>query len=192
MDLVFILDSSTSVSEANLEKIKNFVIDLLEDANIDNGHVRVGVLLYSTRVATQFYLRDYRTKSEVIRAIKGIQYIRGRRNTADAIRKAWSVMFTPYYGDRPEAKNIAILITNGVSDMNSYRTVIEANTAKDRGIHIYSIGVGLRDTRELHGIASVPSSRNVVTVRGVWQLKDAVNTVTKSLCLGISRTLSSR
>ena len=184
-DLVIILDSSTSVSGTNFETMKGFAADLLENADIDSGHVRVGVLLYSTEVSIQFYLREYSKKSEVVEAISRIPYIRGSTNTADALRTVWTRMFTAYYGDRPDAINVAVLITDGLSNINSHRTLIEANTAKTKGIHIYSIGIGLEDTREISAIATVPAAKNVFTINDFRELTDLKKDVLKSLCLGI-------
>lgn len=184
-DLVIILDSSTSVSEKNFQLMKEFVADLLENADVDSGHVRVGVLTYSTEVSVEFHLREYSRKTEVLAAISRIPYIRGNTNTADALRTIWSQMFTRYYGDRSDAQNSAILITDGVSNMNTQRTLIEANTAKTRGIHIYSIGIALKDTKEINAIATAPSSQNVFTVYNFQELKDLKTDVLNSICLGI-------
>lgn len=40
VDLVIILDSSTSVGENNYKKMKKFVMDILKNADIDSGNVR--------------------------------------------------------------------------------------------------------------------------------------------------------
>ena len=49
-DLVIIIDSSTSVTAANFQKILNFIKDFVRASDIDSGNVRVGVVLYSTEV----------------------------------------------------------------------------------------------------------------------------------------------
>ena len=49
-DLVIIIDSSTSVTAANFQKILNFIKDFVRVSDIDSGNVRVGVVLYSTEV----------------------------------------------------------------------------------------------------------------------------------------------
>lgn len=184
-DLVIILDASTSVSQKNFQLMKEFAAGLLEHTDIDSGHVRVGVLTYSTEVSIEFYLREYSRKTEILSAMSRIPYIRGNTNTADALRTVWSQMFTRYNGDRADARNIAILITDGVSNMNSERTLIEASTAKTRGIHIYSLGIGIEDTRELNAIATTPPSQNVFIAYNFQDLRDLKAEVQKSICLGI-------
>lgn len=185
-DLVLILDSSISASEKNFELMKEFVADIVDNADIDSGHVRVGVVLYSTEVSIQFHLRRFSKKTDILEAIYRIPYIRGNTNTADALRALWSQMFTSYHGDRADAKNIAILITDGISNMNSYRTEIEANTAKSRGVHIYVVGIGLEDTREIDSIATAPVSQNVFTVDNFQGLRQLIGEgVLSKICLGI-------
>ena len=57
-DLAIILDASTSVTEGNFQKMRDFVKDFLSKADIDSGSVRVGVIIYSTEVQIIFYLDE--------------------------------------------------------------------------------------------------------------------------------------
>ena len=67
----------------------------------------------------------------------------GSTNTADSIEAMRNEMFTAENGDRPDVRNMAIIITDGVSNINSRRTIPEADLAKEEGIHIYTVGIGL-------------------------------------------------
>jgi collagen type VI alpha len=60
------------------------------------------------------------------------------------------------YIDRPDAPNIAVVVTDGISNINSRRTITEAINARAKNIHIYSIGIGLKDTKEVFAIATPP------------------------------------
>ncbi|XP_041374199.1 uncharacterized protein LOC121387240 [Gigantopelta aegis] len=182
VDLVIILDSSTSVTQANFVKMLQFTKDLLRISNIDNGDVRVGVVTYSTSVKVRFHLKDFRTKAEVEAAIDSIPYDFGSTNTADAIRTMRDEMFLSVNGDRPDVPNVCIVITDGVSNINSRRTVPDAQAAHDEGIHIYAIGIGLTDTRELDGIASPPSSANSFTVNDFSELENLDEKIFSSIC----------
>merc|ERR1719305_1090246 len=62
VDLVFVLDSSGSVTAKNFEKVKGFVKDFLKDADIDNDAVRVGVNVYSSLSTVSFNLNTYSSK----------------------------------------------------------------------------------------------------------------------------------
>ncbi|KAK3783391.1 hypothetical protein RRG08_001851, partial [Elysia crispata] len=182
IDLVFVLDASTSVTEPNFELMKDFVKDFLYEADIDSGNVRVGVIIYSTQDHIEFQMNTYNTKADVYNAIDEIPYRYGSTNTADALKTMRSEMFTRRNGDRPDVENICIVVTDGVSNINARRTIPEAEQARAEGIHIYAIGIGLSDTRELDGIASKPVDENRFAVQEFSELRDLRQKVFSSLC----------
>ena len=53
-------------------------------------------------------------------------------------------MFYPQkeHGDRSNAPNVAVLITDGPSNKDSWQTVPAAEAARNAGINIFVIGVG--------------------------------------------------
>ncbi|XP_021375359.1 uncharacterized protein LOC110464458 isoform X7 [Mizuhopecten yessoensis] len=182
VDLVIVLDSSTSVGNDNFQLMKNFVKDLVGKADINSGNVRVGVLLYSSSVSVQFQMSEYQNKADVLAAIDDIVYIYGSTNTADGIKKMWSEMFTPANGDRPDVDDVAIVITDGVSNINSRRTIPEATNAKNNGIHIYTVGIGLIDTTEVDAIATAPASENSFNVDSFTELVNLHQQIFSSFC----------
>lgn len=90
------------------------------------GAVRVGVLIYSTEVQIEFHLNEFRSKADVFAAIDNIPYIYGSTNTADALATMANTMFTARNGDRPDVPNTCIVITDGVSNINSRKTIPNA------------------------------------------------------------------
>ena len=93
-------------------------------------------------------------------------------------------MFSRQNGDRPRVRNMAIVITDGVSNINARRTIPEAEGARAEGIHIYVIGIGLTDTREIDGIASKPIEENRFTVQEFSELRAMRDKVFQSFCVG--------
>ena len=73
---------------------------------------------------------------------------------------------------------------DGVSNLNAERTISEAVRARDEGIFIYAIGIGLSDTRELDAIASPPSSENSFVVDDFDDLSFLNQRVFASICPG--------
>ena len=180
--MVFVLDASTSVTEPNFQLMKDFVTDFLFIADIDGGNVRVGVIIYSTEDHLEFNLNTYNTKVDVLTAIENIPYRYGSTNTADALLTMRSEMYTAANGDRPNVPNICIVITDGVSNINSRRTIPEAEQARADGIHIYAIGIGLTDTTELDGIASKPVEDNRFAVQEFSELRALRDQVFAAFC----------
>ena len=190
VDMVFVVDASTSVTEYNFLVMKDFIKDFLFNANIDDGNVRVGIIIYSTEDYLQFHLNEHKDKLALFTAIDDIPYRYGSTNTADALNTMRTQMYTEANGDRPGVPNVAIVITDGVSNINSRRTIPEAEQARAEGIHIYAIGIGLTDTTELEGIASKPVDENLFSVKEFSELRNLRSKVFTALCA--SRCLNVR
>ena len=183
--MVFILDSSTSVTEANFVRVLQFCKDVISDADIDTGRVRVGALIYSSESEIMFHLNQFKSKEFVLDAIDEIPYIYGSTNTAEALRVVRTEMFTPMNGDRPNVDNVVMLITDGISSINSQRTIPEAEAAKAGGIHIFTIGIGLEDTTELNAIATDPASENSFVIPKFEELATLAENMFMSTCPGL-------
>ena len=158
---MFILDASTSVKSDNFEKMKEFVKGFLSEADIDGGAVRVGVAMYSTGSKIMFDLNSYTNKEDVFDAIDSIYFWKGGTNTAKALEIIRTRMFTVSKGDRLNVDNVAIILTDGKSTIKKERTIPNADRARNQEIHIYSIGIGLQQTKELQKIANEPADENM-------------------------------
>lgn len=183
-DIVFILDSSTSVTDVNFKKILAFLKDFLSDASIDSGNVRVGAVIYSTDVEVQFHLNRYSSKRDILDAIDNIAYVYGSTNTYGGLHTARTQMFTAGNGDRAGVPNIIFLITDGVSNVNAFLTIPEAEAIRADNIHIYAIGIGLAETTELDKIASYPPRENSFTVQDFNELEGLKHKIFESFCPG--------
>ncbi|CAG2240336.1 COL6A [Mytilus edulis] len=181
-DIVIILDSSTSVGHDNYQQMKNFCKDFLKNADLDSGNIQVGIVSYSTGVHIEFQMNDYCTSQDIMDAIDAIPYRYGSTNTADGLRTMRSQMFTSRNGDRDGVPNVVIILTDGVSNINSRRTIPEAEQARAAGIHIYAVGIGLRDTRELDAMASEPASENSFNVQSFDELAVLSDQVFQTFC----------
>ena len=164
------VDFSTSTTD-HRDVIIDFLRRFLLPADIDSGDVRIGLLLYSHTVHIQFHLNEYNSKKGVFDKFANFPDVYGSTNTADAIKAMNDRMFTEENGDRPNVKNIGIVLTDGVSNIGSRRLPQEAERAKLNGIHIFAIGVGILQTEELKKIASVPASRNAFVLNGFEELR---------------------
>ena len=183
-DLVIVLDASTSVGEDNFKKMLEFCKDFLSNADIDSGNVRAGILSYSTGVKIEFQIGAHSTTADIQNAIDGIKYAYGSTNTADAIETMASQMFGTS-ADRDDAPNIGIIVTDGVSNINSRRTIPEAVEARKKGIHIYTIGIGLTDTEEVFAIATPPHQENSFNVQSFDELRGLDQKIFSSICPGM-------
>ncbi|KAG9355466.1 hypothetical protein JZ751_000304 [Albula glossodonta] len=163
-DLVFILDTSSSVGKDNFEKIRQWVANLVESFDVGPEKTRVAVVRYSDRPTTEFNLGRYRTLDEVKRAARNIRYLGGNTMTGDAISYITKTIYTEQAGARPVARGIqrvAILLTDGRSQDYVLEPSKEASRA---GIRMFAVGIGEALKEELEEIAAEPKNAHVFHV----------------------------
>ena len=69
------------------------------------------------------------THSETVAALDTLRFTPGRNtNTQDALRLANSRVFTYSRGDRPEAENVVVVITDGRSNVRAHETLRQASS----------------------------------------------------------------
>ena len=136
-DLVFVLDSSGSVSEKNWYETKQFVIDVVKALNVAADETHVSVISYSTEVRLDFDLDEYFDKAELESIIWEVAYMAGTTNTADGIRLMRDVYSR---NGRSDVKSIAVVITDGKSNILPETTAEQAELARQEGVDIFAIG----------------------------------------------------
>lgn len=174
-DLVFVLDSSGSLSEKNWYETKQFVIDVVKGLNVAYDETHVSVISYSTEVRLEFDLDEYFNKQELETMVWDIQYMAGTTNTADGIRLMRDVYSRK---GRDDVKSIAVVITDGKSNILPETTSQQAEEARKEGVDIFAIGIGSAVNQpELISIASEPTSYYVHNVDDY----DALSTITQTI-----------
>ena len=104
--------------------------------------------------------RRYNKRVDIMQAISAVRYHGSKTNTAAALRYVRETMFTARNGDRANAKNVVLLVTDGSSD-NGRETIKEARAARDANIQILVSIVGTWvNMQEINAIASYPVSKN--------------------------------
>lgn len=92
---------------------------------------------FSQDAYNEFYLDSYVSNPQDLKsAILKIGYVGGYTNTADGIRYAMDQQFTQARGDRTDAPNVIIVVTDGASNINSDQTIPNAEEARRRGITV--------------------------------------------------------
>ncbi|CAG2188029.1 unnamed protein product [Mytilus edulis] len=161
LDLVFALDSSTSLAPQDFDVAKQFVKSIVDSFEISSDKTQVGVIRFSTTVDGGFNLNQHTSADGLKKAIDGVQYKSGGTHTAEAIEFAIKNLFTTTNGARLGSSKILILVTDGRSE-NGIETLKQAAAAKAKGISIFAIGVTAQVVeRELNAVASQPTCTHV-------------------------------
>ena len=161
-DIAFVLDSSASINLANPNNwniMLDFVVNMIRRLTVSSTDMRVAALTFSDDAQIAFHLDAYFHKIPLIAAVRSIPYLNARTNTAAGLHAMRTQLFDPsnrgQRGDRRNATNIAILVTDGGSNVNNQSTIPFANLAKQAGITVLAVGISSAvNVAELIGISS--------------------------------------
>jgi len=116
VDIVFVLDDSTTVSSSNFELMKSLLSQLVANLDIESNNTRVGIIAFASHVRISIRLDKYSSHAALRRAISSLKYHGGQNNTAGALKYVRTAMLTPQRGDRSDVPNVIVLLTDGTSD----------------------------------------------------------------------------
>ena len=99
IELGFMLDRSGSIGLSNFDKTKSFIKDITHYFEISQNDTRVAVMSYATYSIVHFpFSREFVSQQDLHSAIDSIPYSGGGTNTAQALVKAYTDMFSASTG----------------------------------------------------------------------------------------------
>ncbi|CAL1530817.1 unnamed protein product [Lymnaea stagnalis] len=152
-DILFLIDSSGSISQVNYKKELTFVVKVVECFNISPEDVQFAAMTFSREIITLFDFNS-RTHQEIKQATLGATYQGGGTPTAQALKAAREHFARRQDDRRSVSKKITIVITDGESD-NKSETRREAQLLQDDEVLALAIGVENANRQELEDIASL-------------------------------------
>ena len=145
-----------------------------------------GVLLFcsSDQVRVVRRLNEPASTSDIRSVINLLAYDGGYQMLADALQLLPENVFTSQLGDRPDAPNYAILITGGL--VYSEFALPLAEKTRQRGIHLFGVGVGLTNDAEemLNTIVAGGPTQNMLSAKESSALDRVVDRIVAFLCEG--------
>jgi len=189
-DLVFMLDDSGSISNADFDKTMEFVKTLTtsEDISVDEGSVNVALCKFANDagwmdMAKEKFLSD---ESQIDNVLDNYQRNIGETNTIEALEFVGSEVLKKGRGSHD--KTILIFLTDGAATLNGKpqkTSIIESEAAKlkTKGVKIYAVGVGKETVEEqIETIASAPSDKYVRSVDNFDQLEALAKSIGEEIC----------
>ena len=181
-DIVFVLDASSSEGAVNFHKQLDFVSRVANDFLIGPAKVQIGVVTFAETPNIEIKLNQYSDKAALLTAIQMIAYTQGTTHTDLALKLTREQMFTRDAGDRDDAKDYVIILTDGVSADSNF-TQTEAAMLKQLGIEIIAIGIGEGvNNQEVTGMAS--DGNHAFTVSDFSVLPTIREEIKKAACEG--------
>ncbi|XP_039350242.1 collagen alpha-3(VI) chain isoform X4 [Mauremys reevesii] len=154
VDIVFLLDSSINLGRENFQQVIQFVYSIIDALYSDDKSIRVGLAQYNSDVTDEFFLKDYPTKDQILRAINGVTYRGGRvANTGAGIRHIQAKHFVKEAGSRGDDRvpQVAFIVTGG-KPMDDGQTAALALT--NAGVKVFAVGVKNIDLDEVSKLSS--------------------------------------
>lgn len=137
-DIIFLIDGSESIHSKDFEKMKGFMMSMVNKANIGADEIQIGLLQFSSTPKEEFRLNQYSLKVDIHRAILNVQQMKDGTHTGKALSFTLP-FFDSSRGGRPSVHQYLIVITDGVSHDN---VAIPAKALRDRNIIVFAVGVG--------------------------------------------------
>ncbi|XP_035375850.1 sushi, von Willebrand factor type A, EGF and pentraxin domain-containing protein 1 isoform X3 [Electrophorus electricus] len=165
LDLVFLVDESSSVGAANFRSELHFVRKMLSDFPVAPEATRVALVTFSsksrvvTRVDHVSAFKQHQHKCSLFnKEIPGITYQGGGTYTRGAFQRAAHIL----RHSRENSTKVIFLITDGYSNGGDPRPV--AAVLRQNGVEIFTLGIWQGNIRELHDMASHPKDQHCYLV----------------------------
>ncbi|XP_046558693.1 collagen alpha-6(VI) chain-like [Haliotis rubra] len=148
IDVSLVIDASSSIGPTNFTIGLDFLENFVRSFDISPHRARFSVITYGLGIYnnTAFDFDDYSNEVSLVKAIAGIPYTGGTHtDTGLGIEYMRDRQMLPK--QRAYAAHIAIVMTDGQSQ-DREKTQKEAAKARDDGINMFAIGVGLSLSEE--------------------------------------------
>ncbi|NWZ92910.1 CO6A3 protein, partial [Nesospiza acunhae] len=155
-DIIFLLDGSLNVGNANFPFVRDFVAALVNYLDVGSDKTRVGLVQFSDTPQTEFSLYSYQTKPDIIQRLGQLRPRGGSvLNTGSALNFVLSSHFTEAGGSRinEQVPQVLVLVAAG-SSADPFLQV--SNELARAGVLTFAVGVRNADKAELEQIAFNP------------------------------------
>ena len=173
MDIVFVIDGSTSVGFDDFKISIKFIISIIDYFPVTPWGVHIGVVVVQPSGQVVIDLGKYKEKAYVDAAIRQIIYPNGDNSVGAALTQAKLVLDR---SKRTVPKVVVLLLDNKAAD----DLTKPAKDLKDSGVGVVAIaGSGDVDQAQLNTIAVSP--KNVVSTTSYSKLPSILGTVIEKI-----------
>uniref|UniRef100_A0A8D2LE73 von Willebrand factor A domain-containing protein 1 n=1 Tax=Varanus komodoensis TaxID=61221 RepID=A0A8D2LE73_VARKO len=157
-DLLFLLDSSGSVSYYEFSRVKEFIADLLRPFTFGPQDVQAGVVHISTMPMLEFPFDRHHSSGAIQQAVRSIQQVMGDTNTGKALSFAKEKLLTAEAGARADVPKVLVWVTDGFTTDEVSKPM---QALKDMGVTVFIVSTGRGNYLELSAAASQPPEKHL-------------------------------
>uniref|UniRef100_F6VDQ2 Uncharacterized protein n=1 Tax=Ciona intestinalis TaxID=7719 RepID=F6VDQ2_CIOIN len=179
MDLVVLLDSSSSVGAANFQILREFLTNLTQNYYVGNDGMLMGLTRYNRRINDRWDLNDFSTTAQLEQAISNIPYNGGGTFTGAGLSFLAREKFTAAAGRRVGVPAIALVITDGRANDD----VAGPAEALHQVATVIALGIKGAVPAEINTIASPhPDNSYAHIIDDFSQLPDIFSAISAVVC----------
>ncbi|XP_055984421.1 von Willebrand factor A domain-containing protein 1 isoform X1 [Sorex fumeus] len=157
-DLLFLLDSSASVSHYEFSRVREFVGQLVAPLPVGPGALRTSLVHVGSRPHTEFSFDQHGSSAAVRDAVLGAAQRMGDTHTGLALAYAKEQLFSEAAGARPGVPKVLVWVTDGGS---SDPVGPPMQDLKDLGVTVFIVSTGRSNRLELLAAASTPADTHL-------------------------------
>ncbi|KAI5252899.1 von Willebrand factor A domain-containing protein 1 isoform X1 [Manis pentadactyla] len=157
-DLLFLLDSSASVSHYEFSRVREFLGQLAAPLPLGPEALRASLVHVGSRPHTEFPFSQHSSGAAVQDAIRTAAQRMGDTNTGLALAHAKEQLFAEAAGARPGVPKVLVWVTDGGSSDPVGPPMQEL---KDLGVTIFIVSTGRGNLLELSAAASAPAEKHL-------------------------------
>uniref|UniRef100_A0A5S6QFX8 ZP domain-containing protein n=1 Tax=Trichuris muris TaxID=70415 RepID=A0A5S6QFX8_TRIMR len=139
VDVIFLIDSSTSVDRENFSNLLHVVSSTVQLMNVSADETRVGMTKFTGTPVTEFSLNDFDNKEKLLETIDNVKYIAGVTHLGAAIQYVTDREFTHSKGDRANVANVMVIMSDGLAQDDVIQPSARART---KDIEFVAVAVG--------------------------------------------------
>ncbi|TSK16118.1 Collagen alpha-6(VI) chain [Bagarius yarrelli] len=180
-DIVFLVDSSDKIGDADFQRLKKFLQTFIVDLDVNPNKIKVGLAQFSNEPHREFLLGEYADKKDLLEKVDKLTYLKGHSETGKALRFVSDKYFTKASARRlnQNVPQIVVVITDGDS---TDEMKIPAMDLRKKGVLIFTIGVGKVNVSGLNSIANKPNQRFVLSFTDYEELLTAAPSTINKVC----------
>ena len=185
-DVLFIIDSSSSLTPLSVHMLRQMAIDMTYGLDVDNK-VRIAAACFSNNV-NQMFKFDHKvetnrteTLSRFEDALWNAPHMAGSTNLGDALLAVKRIFAEE---GRAGAHHLVVFVMDEKSNFEPSKVPVVAADVRAAGIEVLAVGAGLTTSAmmEAMSIVSSPRSSNLFIVEKDSKLSEASQSVINRLC----------
>ncbi|XP_022796325.1 A disintegrin and metalloproteinase with thrombospondin motifs adt-1-like [Stylophora pistillata] len=188
LDVAIVLDKSKSVKIANLHKVIDSLVELVDKFEPAPDKDHFGLITFNSKAHVEFTFADEArfSKQQLMEKIKEIpRTLEFQTRTDLAMKAARDQLFSPSGGNRPEKPNVMIVFTDGkpTKQPRNFKIFTTEFYQDPKVADLYTVAVGIGNginIETLHDIAG--PNGNVIAVESFDRLEAELSEIKDKVC----------